>query len=78
MMNRTEQVALYIEAFRASRKVDHQRGAAQLACMMDRGTRFEDFESLLGRLQVKSDAAWAKAKAATTNHEIILEAARAA
>ncbi|MET4529188.1 hypothetical protein [Bradyrhizobium sp. JR18.2] len=77
-MTRNEQIALYTEAFRASRKADHQRGAAQLACMMDRGTRYEDFEALLARLTAKADAAWAAAKAATTNHEIILEAAKAA
>jgi hypothetical protein len=59
-------------------KDDHQRGAAQLACMMDRSVRFDDFEALLGRLKAKADAAWAKAKAATMDHEIILEAAGAA
>lgn len=74
-MTRTQQVALYIEAFRASHKVDHQRGAAQLACMIERGTRYEDFEALLGRLTVKADAAWTKAKAATLDQDIILEAA---
>jgi hypothetical protein len=77
-MTRTNQIALYIEAFRASAKLDHQRGAAKLACMMERGTQYADFEALLGRLSAKADAAWAEAKAATTDHEIILEAAKAA
>ena len=77
-MTRTQQIALYIEAFRASRKADHQRGAAKLACMMDRGTRYEDFEPLLARLTAKADAAWSKARAATTDEKIILEAAAGA
>lgn len=77
-MTRTQQVALYIEAIRASRKVDFQRNRAVLACMMDRFLRSDDFESLLNRLTAKADAAWAKAKEATTDHEIILEAAKAA
>lgn len=77
-MTRNEQIALYIEAFRASRKADHQRGAARFACLSDRGVRFEDFDGPLGRLAAKADAAWAKAKAATLDHEIILEAAKAA
>lgn len=77
-MTRTEQVALYIEAFRASAKLDKQRGAAKLACMMERATRYEDFEALLGRLSAKADAAWAAAKAATTDHDVILEAAKGA
>jgi hypothetical protein len=77
-MTRNEQIALYIEAFRASAKADFQRNRATLACMMDRFVRMDDFEALLGRLQAKADAAWTKAKAATLNHEIILEAARAA
>jgi hypothetical protein len=74
-MTRNEQVALYVEAFRASRKADRQRGAAQFACMSDRSVRFEDFEALLGRLTAKATAAWATATAATTDQEIILEAA---
>lgn len=77
-MTRTEQVALYIEAFRASAKVDFQRNRATLACYMDRSVRFEDFDGVLGRLQAKSDSAWAKAKAATMDHEIILDAAKGA
>lgn len=77
-MTRTEQVALYIEAFRASAKLDKQRGAAKLACMMERATRYEDFESLLGRLSAKADAAWAAARAATTETEVIIEAAEVA
>jgi hypothetical protein len=74
-MTRTQQVALYTEAFRASKKADHQRGAAKFACMSDRSARFEDFEALLGRLSAKADAAWAKARAATLDQDIILEAA---
>lgn len=77
-MTRTEQVALYVEAFRASHKVDSQRNRASLACMMDRFVRMDDFEGVLGRLEAKAASAWAKAKAATTDHEIILEAAKAA
>jgi len=77
-MTRTQQVALYIEAFRAARKVDFQRNRAHLACMMDRFARGDDFDALLGRLEARASAAWAKAKAATVDHEIILEAARSA
>ena len=77
-MTRNEQIALYIEAIRASHKVDFQRNRAHLACMMDRFVRGDDFDALLGRLQAKADAAWAKAKAATLDHEIILEAAKGA
>jgi len=77
-MTRNEQIALYIEAFRAARKVDFQRNRAILASMMDRFVRADDFDGLISRLEAKSQAAWAKAKAATLDHEIILEAARAA
>jgi uncharacterized protein (DUF2267 family) len=75
-MTRNEQIALYVEAFRASHKVDFQRNRAVLACMTDRFVRMEDFEGVLSRLQAKAEAAWAKAKAATTDHEIILDAAK--
>jgi hypothetical protein len=77
-MTRNEQIALYTEAFRASNKADHQRGAAKLACMMERGTQYADFQPLLDRLDVNAKAAWAKAQAATTEQDIILEAAKAA
>lgn len=77
-MTRNEQIALYVEAIRASHKVDFQRNRATLACMMDRFVRMDDFDGLLNRLQAKADAAWAKAKAATLDNEIILEAAKGA
>lgn len=77
-MTRTEQVALYVEAFRASHKVDFQRNRATLACYMDRSVRFDDFEGILARLEAKSKAAWAKAIASTMDQEIIMEAAKGA
>lgn len=75
-MTRLDQIALYTKAFRASAKLDRQRGAAKLACMMDRGTRYEDFEALLGRLSAQADDAWANARAATTDRDIIIEVAK--
>lgn len=77
-MTRKDQVALYAAAFRASHKVDFQRRRAVLASMMDRFTRADDFDGLIARLQAKSDAAWATAKAATLDHDVILEACQVA